>query len=107
MKDLSDLNYFLGLEITKSELGVYVCQRKYTLDLLKEMNMLNAKLLQLPLGSHLKLSVYTGRKTKDSKTYRRLIGRLIYLTITRLDVAFVVQVLSQFMHEPTEEHFAA
>ena len=107
MKDLGTLRYFLGLEIAHSDLGIYISQRKYTLDLLREMNMLNAKPLQLPMSSHLKLSHYTGKKLQDPEVYRRLIGKLIYLTITRPDISFAVQVLSQFMHEPTEEHLAA
>jgi len=83
-----------------------MCQRKYTLDLLQEMNMLNAKPLQLPMGSHLKLSAYAGKRLSDPEIYKRLIGKLIYLTITRPDISFAVQVLSQFMHEPVEEHLA-
>ena len=84
-----------------------MCQRKYTLDLLQEMHMLNAKPLQLPMGSHLKLSAYGGKRLSDPEVYRRLIGKLIYLTITRPDISFAVQVLSQYMHEPAEEHLAA
>ena len=106
MKDLGKLIYFLGLEIAQSDLSIYLCQRKYTLDLLQELNMLNAKPLQLPMGSHLKLSAYAGKRLSDPEVYRRLIGKLIYLTITRPDISFAVQVLSHFIHEPVEEHLA-
>ena len=35
----------------------------------------------------------------DPERYRRLIGKLIYLTVTRPDITFVIDVLSRFMHE--------
>ena len=43
----------------------------------------------------------------DFGKYQRLIGRLLYLTMTRPDIAFVVQVLSQFMHSPKTSHMEA
>ena len=107
MKDLGALHYFLGLEITHSSTGIFMCQKKYAQDLLTEMHMLHSKSLQLPMGTHVKLTNYKGKKLASPDVFRRLIGKLIYLTITRPDIAFAVQVLSQFMHEPTEEHLAA
>jgi len=107
MKDLGSLTYFLGLEVTSSSKGFFLCQKKYTQDLLQEMHMLHSKPLSLPMGSHVKLTKYEGRKLHSPDTYRRLVGKLIYLTITRPDISFAVQVLSQFMHEPTETHMAA
>lgn len=43
----------------------------------------------------------------DASTYKRLFGRLIYLTITRPDICYAVQVLSQFMHAPKVSHMEA
>ena len=71
------------------------------------MHMLDSKPLQLPMGSHVKLTNYMGKRLSSLDVFRRLIGKLIYLTITRPDTAFAVQVLSQLMHEPTKEHLAA
>jgi len=59
------------------------------------------------MGSHVKLTKFEGKKLHSHDVFRRLIGKLIYLTITRPDISFAVQVLSQFMHEPTEAHLAA
>lgn len=44
---------------------------------------------------------------EDSGKYQRLVGRLLYLTMSRQDIAFVVQVLSQFMHSPKQSHMDA
>ena len=107
MKDLGVLSYFLGIEITSTPKAFFLCQKKYIQDLLAEMHMTHSKPLQLPMGSHAKFTNFTGRRLTCPEVYRRLIGKLIYLTITRPDVSFAVQVLSQFMQTPTEEHLAA
>lgn len=104
MKDLGDVTYFLGLEIDRTGSGFFICQKKYTLDLLKEYGMMNAKPLQLPMDSHLKLTPDKGDLLLSPTPYQRLLGKLIYLTITRPDIAFTVQLLSQHMHQPTTVH---
>ena len=104
MKDLGHLRYCLGIEIARSEKGIFLSQRKYVLDLLHEAGMRNCKPLKLPLTPNLKLLSDTGKYMKNPKQYRRLIGQLIYLTTTRPDLSYSVQLLSQFMHKPTEEH---
>lgn len=101
MKDLGDLRCFLGLEIDRSSAGFFMCQNKYTSDILKEYGMLHVKPLQLPLDPHLKLDATKGDTLADPAVYQRLLGRLVYLTITRPDIAFFVQLLSQFMQNPT------
>lgn len=72
---------------------------------MKEHKLLNAKPLQLPLDSHIKLSPDIGDPLPNPTTYQRLLGQLIYLTITRPDICFTVQLLSQYMNKPTTVHF--
>lgn len=107
MKDLGDLHYFLGLEIHRSQSGFFVSQQKYTLDLLEEYNLLHTKPLSLPLDIHLKLTPEKGDLLSDSQIYQRLLGRLIYLTITRPDITFAVHLLAQYMQKPTTAHLQA
>ncbi|XP_048442595.1 uncharacterized mitochondrial protein AtMg00810-like [Pyrus x bretschneideri] len=84
--------------------GFFLSQRKYVLDLLKEANMSDAKPVNTPLDTKLKLSL-EGQPLPNISYYQRLVGKLIYLTITRPDIAYSVSIASQFMHSPTMEHF--
>ena len=57
------------------------------------------------MEQNLKLSLIEGEKLNDPSKYRRLIGRLIYLSVARPDIVYSVRVLSQFMHEPRKPHW--
>lgn len=105
MKDLGQVCYFLGLEIDRSPSGFFVSQQKYVKDLLEEYGMSQAKPISLPLDSRLKLTQNKGNPLPNPVIYQRLLGKLIYLTITRPDLAYSFQLLSQFMHSPTTVHF--
>ncbi|XP_019105411.2 uncharacterized mitochondrial protein AtMg00810-like [Beta vulgaris subsp. vulgaris] len=107
MKDLGDLSYFLGMQFITSSQGIFVSQRKYALDILREYGVDKQKPLKLPLDAHLKLEPHKGTPLPNPESYRRLIGQLIYLTISRPDIAFSVQLLSQFMQAPTSTHMQA
>ncbi|WOG89729.1 hypothetical protein DCAR_0208967 [Daucus carota subsp. sativus] len=107
MKDLGNVSYFLGIEIDRSSTGFFLSQRKYTLDLLSEFGLQNSKSLKVPMDIHEKLTPTSGLLLTDPHPYQRLLGKLIYLTVTRPDITFSVHVLSQFMHSPTSDHMKA
>lgn len=107
MKNLGPVSYFLGIEIHRSNAGFFLSQKKYVTDILKEHGMLNAKPLQLPMDTHLKLCPDKGDELSDATPYQRLLGKLIYLSITRPDITFTVQLLTQFMQHPTNIHMQA
>ena len=83
LKDLGHLKFFLGLEIAKSVVGIVVCQRNYTLHLLEEFVFLASKPHSTPMNSRVALQNDGGELLADPTPYRRLVGRLLYLTITR------------------------
>ena len=114
------MKYFLGIEVMRSKKGILLTQRKYVLDLLKETGKLGAAPSNFPMIPNPFLDIDDSipfdelpedvRKKVDPEKikpfaypeiYRRLIGKLNYLTITHPDVTFSVSVLNQFMTAPT------
>lgn len=97
IKELGLLKYFLGIEVARSKKGIVINQRKYVLDLLFETGMSGCKPISVPMAQNLRLTAYEEGKNKkeellkDPGEYRRLIGKLIYLTMTRLDISFSMQ----------------
>ncbi|XP_042939631.1 uncharacterized mitochondrial protein AtMg00810-like [Carya illinoinensis] len=107
IKNLGSLKYFLGMEIARSKVGIQLCQRKYTLDILSETGLLAAKPSPLPMEPNLKLQKDQGDVFHDPTLYRKLVGKLLYLTNTRPDLSYSVNLLSQFMEIPRVPHYNA
>ncbi|CAN6683311.1 unnamed protein product [Malus baccata var. baccata] len=103
IKDLGRLKYFLGIELATSHQGLFLNQRKYIIDLLQESNLMDCKPARTPLDSKLQLTTHS-EVLSNVTEYQRLVGKLIYLTITRPDISYVVSSVSQFMHAPTSVH---
>jgi hypothetical protein len=106
MKDLGGLKYFLGIEVAKTKNGIYLSQRKYILDLLSETGMLECKPVESLIVQNHHLAIYLDQVPTNKERYQRLVGRLIYLSHTRPDIAYAVSVVSQFMHALSEDLYA-
>ena len=107
IKDLGSLKYFLGIEVTRMDSGIFLSQRKYVLDILTECGMLGSRPSSFPMEQHHRLSTCSSDLLSDPAKYRRLVGRLIYLTITRPELSYSLHVLAQFMQEPRQGHWDA
>ena len=100
MKDLGKLKYFLGIEVLRSKRGIFINQRKYILDLLSEPGMMDCKPTETPMVTNHGLQIVVGAEMANQERYRRMVGKLIYLSHTRPDIAYAVGVVSKFMHRP-------
>ena len=81
-----------------------ISQQKYVIDLLKETGKTACKPASTPIDQNLRLGEAEKDATVDKEMYQCLVGRLIYLSHTRPDIAYAVSVISQFMHSPKEAH---
>lgn len=100
MKDLRRLKYFQRIEVLLS-------QTKYVLDLLTKTGLLNCKLVATPMVVNHGLQMVDGGKLADYGQYQRIVGKLIYLSYTRPDIAYAVEVVSRFMDKLSIEHMEA
>ena len=82
-------------------------QRKYVLDLLAETGMFACKLVDTPMEMNHKLGQAEDQTPADKGCYQWLVGKLIYLSHTRPNIAYAVSVVSQLMHSLGEEHIEA
>jgi hypothetical protein len=104
MKDLGELKFFLGIEVIRTPEGIWLLQRQYALDMLSKYGMAGCKPISVPLDQNGKLSADAGEVLEDANMYRKIVGSLIYMTITRLDLNYTVGLESQFMQVPRKSH---
>ncbi|KAK3013944.1 hypothetical protein RJ639_009527 [Escallonia herrerae] len=107
IKDLGTLSYFLGLEVSTAFDRSYLSQVKYASDLLSLAGLIDSKTASTPLEPNVRFTPLDGTPLRDPTLYRTLVGSLVYLTVTCLDIAYVVHLVSQFLSAPHTTHFAA
>ena len=82
-------------------------QRKYALEILEEIGMLDCKPVDTVMDPNFKLVQGQGEPLRDLGRYWLLMGKLNYLTITRPNISFMVSVVSQFLQSPCDSHWDA
>eukprot|EP00253_Pinus_taeda_P004431 PITA_04431 len=105
MTDLGYVHYYLGIEVTQHPNSIFLSQKKYIGDLLNMFGMIECNPLTTPMEQNLKITSIEGKEFEDATKYRQLVGSLNYLTTTRLDISFIVGILSRFMQKPCEGHW--
>ena len=94
IKDLRHLSYFLGLEITHSTDGLYITQAKYASEFLSRAGLTESKTVDTPVKFNAHLTLLGGKPLSNPFLYRRLVGSLVYLTITYPNISYVVYQVS-------------
>ncbi|GMP89059.1 hypothetical protein CsSME_00040788 [Camellia sinensis var. sinensis] len=95
MKDLGSLQYFLGIEVASSPNGYFLSQAKYANEIIHRAGLTNTKISDTPIELNVKLNTIDGVLLDDLTLYRELVGCLVYLTVSRPDLAYAVHVVSQ------------
>jgi hypothetical protein len=103
MKELGDLHHLLGLSVSHNHDGLFLCRRRYTLDILARAGKVDCKPCATPIDMSAKLSS-DGPPVENTTDYRGLACALQYLTFTRPDISYVVRQVCLFMHDPWEPH---
>jgi len=107
IKDLGPIHYFLGTEVLHNADGLILTQRKFVKELLQEFRNPQAAPVTCPLDITTKLTADGGEPLSSPTLYKKIVGKLNFLTNTRPDLAFAVQHLSQFMQQPQVPHYNA
>ena len=111
LKDLGILSYFIGIEVFYDEDCIFLSQRKYIRDLLAKVNIVDCKGIDTLLSTSLKLQKFVqgqlGHYLEDPTYYRSIVGNMQYLVLTRPEIAFAVNKLSQYVFSPTLQHLMA
>jgi len=104
MSMMGELNFFLGLQIKQTSNETMIHQQKYIKELLKRFGMESAKPMDTPISSSTRLGMDVGSSSVNEKSYRGMIGSLLYLTASRPDIIFSVGLCARFQLNPKETH---
>jgi len=105
MNDLGLMRYFLGIEFIQLDLGIFVCQMKYVMDVLKRFEMMNSKPTPTPIVSRTKLNKEDKGSNADPNLFKILVGNLMYLTTTRPYIMYASNSIPRFMESPKDSHW--
>jgi hypothetical protein len=107
MSMMGELTFFLGFQIKQLKEGTFICQTKYTKNMLKKFNMENAKSIKTPMPTNGHLDLNEDGKAVDQKVYRSMIGSLLYLCASRPDIMLSVCMCVRFQANPKKYHLMA
>lgn len=103
MKNLGLMKFFLGIEVTKNDKGIFICQSRYAKDVLRRFRMINCS----PVSTLVATSTKLGREENEmdfDTIFKKVVGSLLYLIATRPDIMYGVSLISRFMDAPENSH---
>ncbi|KAJ9536628.1 hypothetical protein OSB04_un000177 [Centaurea solstitialis] len=107
MSMMGEINFFLGLQVKQFTDGIFINQSKYIFDLLKKYDMSSCNSIGTPMATGNKIGPDHEGKDVDLRTYRGMVGSLMYLTASRPDIMFATCVCARYQAKPKESHLAA
>lgn len=107
IKDLGPLKYFLEIKVVRSKDRLFLSQSKYVIYLLQDSGMLGCRPCDTFIEFNYCLHVDEGHRLIDIGHYQRLVKKMIYLSLTRPNISYIIGVVSYFMHVPSTRHLEA
>ncbi|GKU93614.1 hypothetical protein SLEP1_g7191 [Rubroshorea leprosula] len=104
MIDLGLMSYFLGMEVVQRKDGIFICQKRYAIELLKKFHMQNCNCVRTPMEVGTRLSKNGEGAPVDSTYFKQIVGSLRYLTCTRPDISYGVGLISRFLENLQQSH---
>ena len=105
--DLGKMKFFLGVEVVWNDKGIYLSKKKHALEILERFGLENANSVCNPMVPGIKLMKNENRKQMDMTQYKQMVWSLMYLSVTRSNVMFVVSLVSRYMERSTNLHMQA
>ncbi|GKE79083.1 putative ribonuclease H-like domain-containing protein, partial [Tanacetum coccineum] len=96
MSSMGELTFFLGLQVQQKEDGIFISQDKYVAEILNKFNYTDVKSASTPVDLEKPLVKDGDADDVDVHLYRSMIGSLMYLTASRLDIMFAVCTCARF-----------
>ena len=105
--DLGQMRFYLGIEVIQRLDGIFICQRKYAAEVLNRFGIENCNSVCKPIVLGQKIGKDKSGAKVDVTSFKQIVGSLMYLIATCLDLMSVVSLISYFMACPTQHHFVA
>ncbi|KAI3735092.1 hypothetical protein L6452_14580 [Arctium lappa] len=107
MSIMGEMNFFPGLQVKKFSTGIFINQSKYIFDILRKFKMENCTPIGTPMAPVSKIGTDPSGKVVNVRTYRGMIGSLMYLTSSRPYIMFSTCLCARYQANPKESHMSA
>ncbi|KAI3758473.1 hypothetical protein L6452_06036 [Arctium lappa] len=107
MSLMRELTFFLGLQVKQTSEGTFISQSKYVYEILQKYKLNDSTSMRTPLSTGVKLDTDPSGESVDIKTYRGMIGSLLYLTASRPDIMFATCLCARYQANPKVSHLTA
>jgi hypothetical protein len=104
MSMLGKLSFFLGLQITQNNKGIFISHTKYIKDMTNKFGMEDCKPVSTPMVTSCKLSKNDESKEENQTMYRSMIWSILYVTTSRPYIMQEVGLIGRFQEAPKETH---